>query len=463
MTEAESRAAVAVELAALTRWTSALTWADVPADIRARAALILADDFGAMVAARDEPELMALRAGLVGSAGRAEATVFDGSGLRLDRYSAALSNGAAADWCELDGGYRLAICHAALYCLPALMAEAEAEDHSLQHLLLSLVAGYETVARVARCFIFPGLVMHPHGGLATVGAAAATARMRGLDAETTAAAICTAATLVLPGPFGHAVEGALIRNVWPGLCAQNGMRAADWAVIGVTGGPESLFDVFARIMGATATPAALGSDLGQVWAMRDAYHKMHACCQYAHSTVEAVLAALRGAGGVAPETVQEIAVATHWKGRKLDNAQPATTLAAKFSIQHIAAATLAFGHAGPEAFHADTLRDPAMMRLRDRVTISAHEPEQPWPNDRPARVTLRLGDGRVVEGECLSAPGGADSPYSVEVITEKAFRLLERPFPGAARVVPQMVALTPDLLARPWSQVLTLLTTVPAS
>lgn len=457
MPDAEIRSRVTAELAVLTRWTSALTWEDVPQDIRSSAALILADDFGALLAARDEPELIALRAGLARAAGRAEATVFDGSGDRVDRYSAALSNGAAADWCELDGGYRLAICHAALYCLPALLAEAEAEGHSLQHLLLSLIAGYETVARVARCFAFPGLVMHPHGGLATVGAAAAIARMRGLDAETTAAAICTAATLVLPGPFGHAVEGALIRNVWPGLCAQNGIRSADWAVIGVTGGPDSLFDVFARIMGAEATPAALSADLGQSWAMRDGYHKMHACCQYAHSTVEAVLAALRGAGPVSPDNVQEIVIATHWKGRKLDNPQPATTLAAKFSIQHIAAATLAFGHAGAEAFHADTLRDPALVRLRDLVTIGAHEPEQPWPNDRPARATLRLTDGRVLEGECLSAPGGADNPYSVAQITEKACKLLEAPFPGARRLVSQLVALAPDLLARPWAEVLDLL------
>ncbi|MCL7466434.1 MmgE/PrpD family protein [Phaeovulum sp. NW3] len=454
MTEAETRAAVTREFQALTRWTSALTWADIPEDIRQRAALILADDFGALIAARDEPELIALRAGLARAAGAPEATVFDAALPRQDRYSAALSNGAAADWCELDGGYRLAICHAALYCLPALLAEAEAERHSLQHLLLSLIVGYETVARVARCFAFPGLVMHPHGGLATVGAAAAIARMRGLDAETTAAAICTGATLVLPGPFGHAVEGALIRNVWPGLCAQNGIRSADWAAIGVAGGPDSLFDVFARIMGATATPAALSVDLGQTWAMQDAYHKMHACCQYAHSTVEAVLAALRDAGPVTPDQVAAIDIATHWKGRKLDNPQPATTLAAKFSIQHIAAATLAFGHAGAAAFHADTLRAPALMRLRGLVSISAHEPEQPWPHDRPARATLRLTDGRELVGECLSAPGGADLPYGPDQITQKALGLMAPLLPGADRVIPQVLALEGARLAQSWPDLL---------
>jgi len=248
-----------------------------------------------------------------------EATVFDGGACRLDRYSAALSNGTAADWCELDGGYRPVVCHAALYCISALLAEAEARDSPLRDLLLALIVGYETVARIARCFTFPGLVLHPHGGLATVGAAAAVAKLRGIDAESAAAAITTGATLVLPGPFGHAVEGALIRNVWPGLCAQNGIRAVDWVEIGIQGGPYSLTDVFAAIMGAESAPEELCRDLGQHWAIRDAYHKMHACCQYGHSTVEAVLAALQGVGTITPDMIERISVETHWKARKLDN------------------------------------------------------------------------------------------------------------------------------------------------
>ena len=71
----------------------AVSWADLPEDIQRRAALVLLDDFAAMVAARDEPELIGLRAGVARSAGPAEATVFDGGTRRLDRYAAALSNG----------------------------------------------------------------------------------------------------------------------------------------------------------------------------------------------------------------------------------------------------------------------------------------------------------------------------------------------------------------------------------
>lgn len=418
------------ELRKLTTWTSALRASDVPDEIRRRAALIFWDDFAAMLAARSEPELQELRAKISESAGRAEATVFDGENDRVDRYSAALGNGSAADWCELDGGFRPVVCHAALYVLPALLAEAEATDARMDDVLTALLVGYEIVARVAKAFTFPALNLHPHGGLATIGAAAGVAHLRGHDAELSAQAISTAATMVLPGPFSHAIEGALIRNLWPGHCAQNGLRAVDWAEIGITGTPSSLRNVLCDIMGAEVAPERLSVGLGREWAVTDGYHKMHACCQYGHSTVEAITEAV-GDRRLAAEDIHEIRVETHEKGRKLDNPSPETTLAAKFSIQHIAAATLATGRADADAFHASSLTDPDIAILREKVVIAPYEPEMPPPNDRPAKVTIMLSDGTRLSGECLSARGGHDRPFSYAEIVEKGRLNIAAAYPNA--------------------------------
>ena len=448
----ELHEAVAQQLAELTRFTARLTWDDLPAEVRQKAAVVFCDDLTALIASRDEQELVAMRAQLARLSGTAEATIFDGSRpvLKMDRYSAALANGTAADWAELDGGYRAVVCHAALYCIPALLAEAEATGKTVRDLLLALVVGYETVVRVAHAFSFPGLVLHPHGGLATVGAAAAVAHLRGLDAETSGKAIATAATLCLPGPFNHAVSGALIRNVWPGICAQNGIRAVDWAPIGLTGSAWSLTQVFADIMGAEVDADALTRDLGQNWAILGGYHKMHACCQYAHSTVEAALSAL-GGHRVDSRDIEAIAVATHWKGRRLDRPQPETSLAAKFSIQHIASATLAYGHAGAVAFSAESLLDPEMVRLRNLVQIDAYPDELPWPNDRPSQVSIKLTDGSVLEGRCLSAPGGPDLPFSEAQISGKIMGNLAAAYPDGKTAVAELLALSPGALDASWA------------
>lgn len=439
----------------LCAWAAALEWNDVTTDARRRAAMIFIDDLAAIVAARAEPQVQAFQARLAEYSAREEAVIFGETPIRVDRYSAALANGAAADWCELDGGYRPVICHAALYCLPAILSEGEAGNALLKDMLTALVAGYEVVARVARAFTFEGLVLHPHGSLAAVGAAAGVARLRGLSPDLFADTVASGATMVCPGPYGHAIDGALIRNMWPGMAAQAGLRAADWASMGIAGRGDSARRVFGDAFGGTAHPEELTVELGKDFAVLGGYHKMHACCQYAHSAVEAAQIALNaGPTPPAADRIARIEVDTHWKGRTLDNATPETTLAAKFSIQHIVAASVAFGHANAEAFHSETLSDSAMATLRGKVMINAFEPEQPWPNDRPARVRIILEDGEVLSGECLSARGGPDRPFSDADILAKAEAILVSPYARFSGLIGKIAALDETTLAAEWRRTL---------
>lgn len=444
-------------LAALTRWSTGLTWSDVEPEIQQRVANIFADDLAAIIAARDEPEMAAMIEQLARSSGAAEATVFNGGTHRFDRYTAALANGSAADWCELDSGYRRAVCHAGLYCLPALLAEGEATGASLSEMLRGLLIGYECVARVARAFIFAELKLHPHATLAAVGAAAAVSALRGHEAEMMAASISSAATMVVPGPFNHAVEGALIRNIWPGTGAAAGLRACDWIEIGITGRAEGLHDVFATGLGAQARPAELTDGLGESWAVGDGYHKLHACCQYSHGAVEAtldVMAALPE--GTGPEDVRAIHIDTHPYGELLDKQHPPTTLAAKFSLQHVLATTARHGHAGATAFHADTLDDPMISGLRERVTIGSFAPLPDWPNDRPARVRWELADGTSVEQECMSARGGPDRPFKPAEIHAKITGIVAPAYPELSETLTRLLALNADTLSKSWRELVAL-------
>ncbi|WP_281684248.1 MmgE/PrpD family protein [Thalassobaculum salexigens] len=300
---------------------------------------------------------------------------------------------------------------------------------------------------MARAFGWATLTLHPHGSLAAVGAAASVAALRGLSAQEMAKAISTACTLVVPGPFNHTVEGALVRNVWPGVGAWSGLRAVDWTLCGITGRPESLHDVYASAFNGEPHPEELTDGLGEDWALSDGYHKLHACCQYAHSAVEASLALC---AKVDASTIREIHIDTHWKGRHLDNAQPATTLAAKFSMQHILAATAQFGHAGAEAFHASTLTAPELAAMREKVTIGAYEPEPAWPNDRPARVTWVLSDGARVTEECLSARGGPDRPLDPSEVRAKIRGIVDAPYPAMGAVLERLLDLDPADLDRSW-------------
>ena len=129
------------------------------------------------------------------------------------------------------------------------------------------------------------------------------------------------------------------------------------------------------------------------------------------------------------------------------------TLAAKFSIQHIAAATAVYGAAGADSFHADTLGDPGLAGLRGRVTIAPFAPAMDPPNDRPARVVLTLADGRTLGGECPSARGGTDRPFTGAEIEIKAGRILAAAYRGAFAPLAAAVRQEDPVLSRPWRDI----------
>jgi 2-methylcitrate dehydratase PrpD len=438
----------------LCRWASDVEFDDLPEPVRRRAALVVSDNLAAVIAARDEPEIGPLHEQLLSTGATPEATIFRGARPRTDRYSAAVANGAAADWCELDEGYRKAPCHGGLCVLPALWAETEAEERTVRELLRALVIGYEVVTRFARGVPFAEMMLHPHATLPAIGAAAAIAAVRRLPPETFLGAVTGASTMIAPGPFNHAVKGALVRNVWAGIGAWVGLRAVDWAGIGIAGMASSPYDVFVGGLGTDVEPDELTVDLGQSWGIADGYHKIYACCQYSHSAVESMEALLSRRPDIeAARDVERIIVETHWRGLTLDNPRPVTSLAAKFSLPHIMAATSHLGHAGAEAFSAATLDDPSIAALRERVELRRYEPERPSPEDRPARVTWILRTGERLEAECRSARGGPDRPFTPSEILDKVRKITSPVYPRLADICQDLSELDGDTLDMTWTKV----------
>lgn len=441
-------------VAALADWAARVRDADVPRPVLQRAARVLADDLGAIVGARDEPEVAAFHRRLLERAGRAEATLFRGGRQRTDRVSAAVGNAVAADWLELDEGYRVTPCHAGLYVLPALLAEAEARDLPLAQVLRILAVSYEIVTRIARAFPPRVLNLHSHARYAAVGACAATALAGDASASLLRDALNAAATLVNVGPRNHLVSGALVRNVWPAMGAWAGMMSVEWAQCGIAGAADGFHDVYAGVLGSEPRPEALTADLGRAWAVDDGYMKLYACCQHLHSAVEATLdARSRMPRAAVAAEVDEIFVEAHPLALLLPNAHPATTLGAKFSLPHALAAAVSTGTGGAEAFASASLDDPTIAALRVRVRMAPLPDLPPPPHDRAARVTLRLRDGTTSRAQCLSAQGSPDRPFPPEVLLHKLETLCGAAYPRLPAVLAQILALDDAWMAEGWESI----------
>lgn len=458
--ETSPRAEAAAATRDLIAWAAGLKASEIPDAVLRHAALVLADNIAATLGAEAEPEVQAAQAKLTERSTEHEATVFNRTAARTDRYAAAAANGAAATWCELDEGYRLAPAHAGAYILPALLAEAEAAGADTLQVLHALTLGYEIVGRCAQAFPFAAMTVHPHAAFGTLGAAAGIGLLRGYDADALLATVSAGASMVFAGPYNHALDGALVRNLWTGLSAWTGMRAADLAPLGLGGIAESTYDVFVGCFGTRADPPVLTAQLGERWAIASGYHKLFACCQYAHSAVEAslVLGEKLASSGRTPDDIAEITVETHPRGLTLTETNPPTVLSAKFSMPHALAAVAVRRTGGQSAFARDTLDDPAIARLRQAVRLQPYAPIAPWPKDRPGRVTWRLSDGETWSEAVENARGGADQPFSTDELLDKIDELTRAAFPAMSGVLRRLIVDPHAVAAMPWRDVVAQMT-----
>ena len=188
---------------------------------------------------------------------------------------------------------------------------------------------------------------------------------------------------------------------------------------------------------------------GEAWAISDGYNKVFACCQYGHATIEATKKLLEKAP---VERVAAIHLETHEKARIMDNPDPETTIAGKFSIQHIAATSAVHASGGAEAFSSNSLHIPEVVSLRHRVSTSPFLPLPDWPNDRPTRVTWTLDDGSTLTEEVMSARGGPDLPFTPDEIRAKIHGIVGAPYPAMLAVVDALLDLDTMALSQPWDE-----------
>ena len=190
------------------------------------------------------------------------------------------------------------------------------------------------------------------------------------------------------------------------------------------------------------------------------YHKIHACCQSTHSAVEAMLAAReRMPRGKDASNITRVTLETHRPG--MSNTAPVTTLAAKFSFEHVVATAHVHGHAGQEAFSAATLDDPQVKALREKIELVKYEPVLPRPHDRPARITLHFDDGSTLTTECLSARGGPDQPFPEAVILDKILHITAGAYPHFLHPFRALMDGDTGVRAQRWSRMVRQFTEMP--
>jgi 2-methylcitrate dehydratase PrpD len=372
------------------------------------------------------------------------ATLLDGAGDTLSEQGTVLVNATAANALDVDDGHREVKGHPAAVVVPPALAAAETADATVGELLAAVGVGYELAVRA-------GLAVHETDGVYTgtgswgaVGSAAAVARLRGLDQETTAAALGVAEYHAPRTPIMRGVERPGMTKDGIGWGAYAGTAAVDLAAAGFTAS-GTVFDE------ASVTET---DDLGDRFSLRRGYLKPYPCCRWAHPGVDAVLD-LREAREFDPAAVETVRVHTFEAATRLRTRRPESAEAAEYSYPYPLAAALVGGGFAPAALAEDRRTDPTVLALADRVELVVDpDLEARFPADCLARVELDTADGRTLSSGVTRARGAVERPLSSAERRSKARELFDSSVPTGSVERVEEALCTPETSVRtllaPW-------------
>jgi 2-methylcitrate dehydratase len=93
---------------------------------------------------------------------------------------------------------------------------------------------------------------------------------------------------------------------------------------------------------------------------------------------------------------------------------------ADHSLPYVLAVALLDGNVMPAQFKPDRIIKSDVQTLLKKVSVRPnHEYTEEYPGKMPAKVTVRLQDGRVIEHEVQDYPGLASHPFTWEDAVEK--------------------------------------------
>lgn len=426
----------------LAAFTAALAWEDLPEDVRVLAARGFRDWLGNAAAGAATPFG---RAALAVARSGGGATLV-GPRTAADPLGAALVNGGASHALEFDDSHKSTFYHPGSPACAAAFAAAEAGARRGADLFAGIVAGYEAGIRLAAA-LGPEhyRIWHTTGTAGVFAAAAAAARTLGLTATQTVAAFGLAGTQAA-GLWEVLPDAPAAKNLHAGKAAQGGLLAALLAREGIPG-PATILEggrgLFAATVPAGLDAEAAVADLGAVWRIREITFKAYPICGHAMTPVEAALQLRPEIGG----GVEEIVVHSNAISlRVAGNPDPHDGYAAKFSIPYCVAAALARGRVTQAEFEPAVLGDPHVRGLMRRVTLVADpEFDRIARTIRPARVEIRLADGREIDAISETRRGDPEQPLSAADLSAK-FRTLAALAWGAkaAERVDGEIAALPD-------------------
>lgn len=406
-------------LSGLTRaaaeFTARLAFADLDAETLRIARRCVLDGLAVALAGSAQPGMVPLGAFIDGFGGAPQARRIGGGRHRVPAPLAALWSGTAGhamDWddtqlAEGPGRPYGLLMHptmpplVAALTLSDLVGAEGGRPVDGKRFLTAFAAGFEVGCKIAEA-IAPDHYMrgfHTSGTVGTFAAAAAAARMLGLDAEGTARALGLAASMA---SGIRANFGTMTKPLHVGRAAENGVTAALLARHGLSANPEALDGRWGYL--------AIAGPGGEPALVRDRFGRPHSMTQpgvsikpypsgvLTHPSMDAMLFLMRDNA----LTAQDIQSVTLKAGSNVLGpirfAVATTELEGKFSFAFLLSAIILSGRAGKAEFTDAFVgsADCQAMQRRIATVFDQSIEDMGWDRIR-SKIEVTTRDGRRLE------------------------------------------------------------------
>lgn len=402
--------------AVLSRFAAHARWEDLPVTVRHASKRALVNFFATALAGCRDPAIEAAAAVFAEFRAGTACTVI-GRAAPTDALHAASLNAMMGNVFDYDDTHVPTIIHPTAPVAPALFALAQGRGLPGRALLLAFAVGVEVACRIGNA-VSPGHYQrgwHITSTCGVFGAAAASARLLGLDEERTRWSLGNASA-----QSGGLVEnlGSMAKSIGVGNAASNGLLSALLAERGFQGPQQPLEGPrgFLRVTCDAPRTEALTQGLGEHWALMDNTYKPYPCGVVLNPVIEACLALHGRMHATALHEVESVELRGHPLLReRTDRPGPASGREAQVSAQHAVAVCLRHGRAGLDEFS-----DACVAGLaRENAAIAVHFVDDAGLGVESAEVTLRLRGGGTLSHRVDTARGSLGAPLSDDDLSRK--------------------------------------------
>jgi 2-methylcitrate dehydratase PrpD len=393
----------------LSRFAETFAYEDFTVALLEEIKLLVLDTIGAILASKSTA-LGEMATRLVPPSRTPEEATAIATGTKTDLLSAIQANCTAAHCSEIDCIHPRAIVCLGGMVFPAALAWAERTRKTGKELITAIAVGCEISIRLGTSAEAQELLAAgwwPSSIFGPIGACAAIGKLEGLSCTMLRNAMAINST-VCGGLINGNSEGATARHFLYGWVARSAAVSVLAAKEGFTGASDGLEIRQGLFYSRGAVPdfSETVSGLGTAFHLNEIAYKEFASAMQSQSAVHGFLN-LVSQYNVTEDTIASVVLRLPEKALTVVSGEgyPETHTAAAAHGRYLLAAAMCDGDVLPKQFNEDRLGDPHIRAFAERIRVEGDSNLDQYIGDWPARVEIRLKDGRIAETEVVDWMG----------------------------------------------------------